>query len=264
VTTEALFRTLAAAAALVAGRRGGRAGVAAAGALGGFAVFGATARPFPEPAEAAVLVAALALLFIVAFSAAWSPITGEAVPQGALLAIPAALFAAIALRGQAASMLLSGAFVVLLATSLFAALGTLASAESGWRKPVLWTASLALPALVAFGLDALLAASPLARRPAVAAGAGPRGRRLAARSSWAGAVKNRLREEVPGLCPRRTRSSSSFRGRALEKRLGRPTSGTIRVSALLLAVARHQQRRGRRRRAPASWKRSRSRASAHA
>lgn len=248
MTTEALLRALAAAAAFIAGRRAGRAGVAAAGALAGFAVFGVAARAFPEPLAAGVLLAALTAIFGVIFSASWSPITGEAVVLTALLAIPTSLVSLLALRGQSAGLALAGAFGVLLGISLFAALGTLASAESGWRKPVLWAASIALPALLAFGLDALLAGSRVTKRPAIAAGAA-----LAAAVVWLpvilverARVKTELREEVLlGLLPEEDALVLRLPWtRALEKRFGRSDERREYVrSALLLAVARQQQRR---------------------
>jgi hypothetical protein len=245
MTTEGLLRGLAAVAALVVGRRE-RWGAAAAGVLAGFAVFGASARAFPGPATAALLLAILTGFLLVVFSAIWPPILGEAVLDGVLLAVPSALFAAVALRRQPAPLLLAGTFGVLAAVSVFAVLGTLASAESGWRKPALWTASVVAAAGIA-GAAAELTGTP-SRRGVLAAFAG-----VAAVLAWLPAilversrVKAELSEEVLlGLLPEEDAVVLQLPWtRALEKRFGRADERHEYVrSALLLAVARQQQRR---------------------
>lgn len=246
MTLETLFRGLAGAAAFAAGPRGGRLGVAAAGGLAGFAVFGGMARPFPSPLAAAILLLVLTALFAAVFAASWSAITGDAALAGALLAVPSSLAAAVALRGQPASLVLPGALGTLAGVSVFAALGTLANAESGWRKSALWAAAVAVPVLLAAGVAAL--AAPAARRPAVGALAA-----AVAVLAWAPVillererVKNELREEVLlGFLPDEDAVVLQLPWtRASEKRFGRADERREYVrSALLLAVARRQQRR---------------------
>jgi hypothetical protein len=231
----------------VAGPRGGRFGLAAAGGLAGFAVFGGAARPCPSPAVAAALLLALTGLFLMVFAGIWSPITGEAATAGSVLAVPASIFAAVALRGQPASLVLAGAFEVLAAVSAFAALGTLANAESGWRRTALWAAAMGVPAALSAVVAALALRAP-AKGPALVALAV-----VVALLAWLPVilmerkrVRAELREEVLlGLLPEEDALVLQLPWkRSFEKRFGRADERREYVrSALLLAVARQQQRR---------------------
>ena len=246
MTTAVGLRILAAAAAVVAGSRPGRGFVAAAGALAGFAAFGLSAAAPPSPAAAAASV--LVLLAVIAASqvARWSPVTGEAALAATLLGLPSAAVAALALRAAGPLAALAGGAAALAAVSFFLAAGCLGGAEPGWRRAALWTGGAAVPVLLA-----ALGAEDL-RRP------DGRGAVLAealglALIVWlpvvlleSRRVTNELAEEVLlGLLPPEDAAALRWPWtRSLEKRFGRPDERREYVrSALLLAVARQQQRR---------------------
>ncbi len=246
MTTELGLRILAAAAAVVAGSRGGRAFLAAAGALAGFAAFGLSRQALPVPAVAGASVLLLLALIAASQVARWSPVTGDAALAAALLGVPAAAVAALALRASGPLAAFAGGAAVLGAVSFFLAAGCLAGAEPGWRRVALWAGGAAAPVLLA-----ALGAQGLSRPDG-------RGAVLAAALALAllvwlpvvllesRRVTNELAEEVQlGLLPPEDAAALRWPWtRALEKRFGRPDERREYVrSALLLAVARQQQRR---------------------
>jgi hypothetical protein len=246
VTSELGLRILSAAAAVVAGSRPGRGFVAAAGALAGFAAFGFSPKAPPSPAAAGVSVLVLLALIGASQVVRWSPVTEEAAPAAALLGVPAAAVAALALRAAGPLPALAGAAAVLAAVSIFLAAGCLAGAEPGWRRVALWTGGAALPVLLAVpGAEGLLSRD--GRGAVLLAGLG------LSLLAWlpvvlleSRRVTNELAEEVLlGLLPPEDVAALRWPWtRALERRFGRPDERREYVrSALLLAVARQQQRR---------------------
>jgi len=246
VTTEAGLRILAAAAAVMAGSRRERGVVAAAGALAGFAAFGLA--PAAPPGAAAAGASVFVLLALIAASQVprWSPVTGEAALAAALLGVPAAAVAALALRASGPLAALAGGAAVLAAVSIFLAAGCVAGAEPGWRRAAVWTGGAAVPVLLsALGAEGL--------RRADGHGAVLAASLLLALLAWVPVVflesrrvTNELAEEVRiGLLPPEDAAALRWPWtRALEKRFGRPDERREYVrSALLLAVARQQQRR---------------------
>jgi hypothetical protein len=248
MSAETPVRAVAAVLALLlASRSSNRASAFVTGVLAGFAVFGARVAVLPAPAWAALSAACLVALLALGAGRTWSPIAGDGLAAGALAAGGAACAAAVAgrqLPGWQASAL---AAIVLAALSAFSAEATRASAEAGWREGAAWTtAALAPPILAAtftglfFGVSrrleplvvaAALAAAVLAWIPAL----------LAERAR----VSRELSEEVTlGLLPEEDAVALRLPWtRGFEKRFGRPDERREYVrSALLLAVARHQQR----------------------
>jgi len=244
VTIEDGLRIVAAASAVVAGTRGGRA-LFAAGALAGFAAFGLSAPPEAAPVAAGGSVLLLLGLLAASQVSRLSPVTEEAAAGVALFGFPAAAVAAVATRAAGPWGALAVAASVLASVSLFGAGGALASAEPGARRVACWAGALVLPA----GL-ATLAAAELRN-------ADRRGAVLAASVGLAllvwlpviqlerRRVSAELAEEVRlGFLPAEDAEVLRWPWtRALEKRFGRPDERKEYVrSALLLAVARQQQR----------------------
>lgn len=248
MSADVLLRGGAAVLALfLASRVEHRATAFAIGALAGFAVFGARIRAMPAVAGSALLAACLVALLALGAARTWSAIAGEGLSAGALVAGGAAFATAVAgrhLPGWQAPALVS---IVIAAVSVFAAEATRASAEAGWREWVAWACAGLGPALVAAALAGLFAELPPRLGLLVVPAA-----LVAAVLAWAPAllaersrVSHELTEEVTaGLLPEEDAAALRLPWtRGFEERFGRPDERREFVrSALLLAVARHQQR----------------------
>jgi hypothetical protein len=248
MTAEVALRATAVVLALLLARAtGNRAAACAMGVFAGFAVFGSRVPSMPFAGGAALLATCLVALVALGAARAWPPITGDGVSAGALAAAGAACAAAVSgrhLPGWQGPALVA---ITLAAVSAFAAEATRASAEAGWREWIAWTSALFLPVLLAAGLAGLFSGVPRRFEPLVVAGT------LAlAVLVWApavlaerGRVSRELVEEVTlGLLPEEDAIALRLPWRrGFEKRFGRPDERREYVrSALLLAVARHQQR----------------------
>ena len=236
-------------AALVVARRArGPRGAALAGAAGAAAAAGA-ALPAPSSPWAfggVLLVAALVLTVLRADL--HSPLVSEAAAFTSALAAGAAAVSALALAGAGASSAAVGAGAAFAALSVWGAEGTRACAEAGWRRGAAWGTGAVLAGAVAAGLAALADQLPprltlLAAATAV----------LVSVLAWVPALlleRSRVRRELGeearlGILPEEdlTVLGSPWRRRR-EPRLGRSDERREYVrSALLLAVARQQQRR---------------------
>ncbi len=248
MSVETLIRAAAAVLALLlASRSSNRTTAFITGVLSGFAVFGARIAVLPAPAWAALMAACLVALVALGAARTWPPITGDGLTAGALAAGGAACAAAIAGRHLPGWQAPALAAIVLAAVSTFSAEATRASAEAGWREGVAWTsAGLAPPALAA-ALSGFFVGVPRRLEPLVVAAA-----LAAAVLAWIPAllaererVSRELTEEVTlGLLPEEDAVALRLPWtRGFEKRFGRPDERREYVrSALLLAVARHQQR----------------------
>lgn len=222
----------------------------AAGVLAGFAVFGSRVVSMPFAGGAALYAGCLVAL--VAFGAtgwgrAWPVITGDGASVGALAASGASCAALVSGRHLPGWQAPALAAIVLAVVSAFAAEATRASAEAGWRERIAWASALLLPVLLAAALAGLFSGVPRALEPLVVGGI-----LATAVVVWAPAVlaerarvSRELVEEVTlGLLPQEDAVALRLPWtRGFEKRFGRPDERREYVtSALLLAVARHQQR----------------------
>ncbi|MEO8584612.1 MAG: hypothetical protein ABI584_00475 [Acidobacteriota bacterium] len=248
MTTGVALRATAAVLALLLARgSGNRAVVFAAGVLAGFAVFGARVLAMPDAFGAAFLAAGLVALVATGAAPAWPVITGEGVSAGGLAAAGAAFAAAVSgrhLPGWQGPALVA---ITLAVVSAFAAEATRASAEAGWREAVAWTSALLSPISLAAASAGLFSGVPRRLEPLVVLGI-----LVAAILVWAPAVlaerarvSRELVEEVTlGLLSEEDAVALRLPWtRGFEKRFGRPDERREYVrSALLLAVARHQQR----------------------
>jgi len=248
MSVETLVRAATAVLALVlASRSSSRYAAFPAGVLAGFAVFGTRIAALPGPAMAALLSACLVALIGLGAARTWSPIAGDGLATGALAAGGAACWAAAAGRQLAGWQPFALAAIVLAAVSAFSAEATHASAEAGWRRSAAWTGAALAPPALAAAFTGLFAGvprrfEPLAVAAAVAAGA----------LAWIpvlfaerARVSRELADEVTrGLLPEEDAVALRLPWtRGFEKRFGRPDERREYVrSALLLAVARHQQR----------------------
>ena len=235
--------------ALWAARRSRRPrGLALAALAGVTAAFGPGPLPLPSPAELSggVLVAALVLTLVRADL--HSPLTSEAAGSTAAAATGAAVVAVLALRGAGLEGALAGGGAVLAALSVWGANGSLANAEAGWRRWAGWGGAVALPAAVAAALVALHGAVP-----AGSAFLAPATGLVVAVLAWVPPIlleRSRVRLELAeearlGILPQEDLAvlASPWR-RSRERRFGRADERRAYVrSALLLAVARQQQRR---------------------
>ncbi len=248
MTVEIALRLLAAAAAAGIGRMRGPLALAPAGLLAGFAAFGRGPSAFPDPAEAGAAVLAVLVLALAAAWTRWLPITEEGVLSAFAFGLPAGAVASVSLRGEGALVAGAAGAGVLAAVSLFSAEMVRASAESGERKIALAAWALVAPPLLAAAGSALARPSPRAAAGALlAASLG------VALLAWAPAlllerarVRRELDEEVRlGFLPADDASALELPWRRLlERRFGRSDERREYVrSALLLAVAREQQRR---------------------
>lgn len=245
---DVLLRGGAAALALfLAGRMERRATAFAIGALAGFTVFGARIRAMPEAAGGALFAACLLALVALGAARTWPAIAGEGLSAGALLAGGAACAVAVAgrdLPGWQAPALVSIAVAVV---SVFAAEATRASAEAGWREGVAWLSAALAPALLAAALAGLFKGVPRRLELLVVPSA-----LAVAVLAWAPEVlaerervSRELTDEVAaGLLSEEDAVALRLPWtRGFEERFGRPDERREYVrSALLLAVARHQQR----------------------
>ncbi|MGZ5426117.1 MAG: hypothetical protein ACXWE1_02820 [Thermoanaerobaculia bacterium] len=248
MSAETSVRAVAAVLALLlAGRSPNRATAFVTGVLAGFAVFGARIAVLPAPAWAALLAACLVALVALGAARAWSPIAGDGLTAGALTAGGAACAAAVAGRQLPGWQAPALAAIVLVALSAFSAEATRASAEAGWREGAAWTGAMLSPPLLAAAFAGLFGGVPRRLEPLVVAAALAVGvlvwipALLAERAR----VSRELAEEVTlGLLPEEDAVALRLPWtRGFEKRFGRPDERREYVrSALLLAVARHQQR----------------------
>jgi MFS family permease len=248
MSAETLVRVVAAVLALLlASRSSNRSAAFVTGVLAGFAVFGARIAVLPRPAWAALLAVCFVALVALGAARTWSPIAGDGLTAGALAAGGAACAAAVAgrhLPGWQAPVL---AAIVLAAVSTFSAEATRASAEAGWREGLAWTSAALAPPLLAAAFAGLFAGVPRHLELLVVAAALVAGvlvwipALLAERAR----VSRELAEEVTmGLLSEEDAVALRLPWtRGFEKRFGRPDERREYVrSALLLAVARHQQR----------------------
>jgi len=248
MSPETMARAVAAVLALLfASRSSSRATAFVTGALAGFAVFGARIAVLPAPAWAALLLACLVALIALGAARAWSPIAGDGLATGALAAGGAACAAAVAGRQLPGWQAPALAAIVLAAISAFSAEATRASAEAGWREGAAWTGAVLAPPTVAAAFTGLFAGVPRRLEPLAVAAVLAAGvlvwipALLAERAR----VFRELTEEVTlGLLPEEDAVALRLPWtRGFEKRFGRPDERREYVrSALLLAVARHQQR----------------------
>lgn len=246
--TEVGLRLLAAAAALLLGRAGSRRALAAAGLLAAFAAFGWGPSAVPSPAGASLGVAALVALGLVALLPRCLPITDDGMLSAACFGLPAAAMAAVATRGNGPAVSAAAGAVVLGACSLLSAGTVHAAADSGGRRlgHLTWAA-------VAATLLGTAAASAAARAPGRAAPLLVAAGLSSALLAWVPAVlaerrrvRRELEEEVRlGFLPAEDAAALELPWRRWsEIRFGRPDERREYVrSALLLAVARSQQRR---------------------
>ena len=219
-----------------------------AGLAGAAAAFGAGPHPLPDPVTlgSGLLVAALFLAFLGA--PVHSPLTAEAARVTAALVTGAGVVAGLALRGEGLEGALLGASAVAAALSVYGAEGCRANTEAGWRRGVSWASAILLPGLVGGGLLALGGTLP-----GHLGLVGPAAGALIALLAWAPPillerrrVLRELSEEVRlGILPGEDLAVlvNPWR-RWREPRFGRADERREYVrSALLLAVARQQQRR---------------------
>lgn len=227
--------------------RGAR-GALAVGLAGGVAVFGAGPVPLPGPLAlgAGLFVAALVLAFLGADR--HSPLAGEAARATASLAAGAGVAAGFAFRGAGLDGAALGATAVAAAISAFGAEGSRANTEAGWRRGLGWANAVVLAGLAGGGLLSLGGSFPHRLRFAGAATAAVTGLLV-----WLvpvllehRRVRRELSEEVQlGILPGEDLGVlvNPWR-RWREPRFGRADERREYVrSALLLAVARQQQRR---------------------
>lgn len=248
MTADVFLRGGAAVVALVlAGWSGRRSAAFATGALAGFAVFGARVPAMPEAGGSALLAACLVALVALGAARTWPAIAGDGISTGALLAGGAAFAAAVSSRHLPGWQAPALAAIAVAAVSTFSAEATRATAEAGWRERVAWTSAAAAPVVVAAALAGLFAGVPRRLEPLVVAAA-----LAVAVLAWSpeifaesARVTRELAEEVAdGLLPGEDAVALRLPWtRGFEKRFGRPDERREYVkSALLLAVALHQQR----------------------
>lgn len=235
--------------ALVAAGRARRArGMALAGVAGAAAAFGTAPLDLPAPVAVGAGLLAASLLLTLLRSSLHSPIAAEAACSTAAVAAAGAGVAALALRGAGPWGALAGAGAVGTALSAWGAAGCLANAEAGARRGAWWTIAVVLPPSVAGAVLALHGSLPSGSRAIGVAAAG-----LAALLGWVApfALERRrvlaeLAEEARlGILPEEDLPvlGNPWR-RSREPRFGRSDERREYVrSALLLAVARQQQRR---------------------
>ncbi len=235
--------------AVVGAHRARRArGAVLTGFAGAAAAFGPGPVPLPGPVALGVGVLAAALLLAFLRADLHSPIASAAAGETAALACGAASASAFALRGGGAAEALLGAAAVGAGISVFGAAGCLANAEAGWRRGLFWAGAACLPGPVAGCLLVLGSVLPAGQRPLAPATA-----LLVALLAWVAPLlleRRRVLRELPeevrlGILPDEDLAvlGNPWRRRR-EARFGRADERREYVrSALLLAVARQQQRR---------------------
>jgi len=236
-------------AALVAARRArGPRGAALAGIAGAAAALGPGPVELPSPGLLAAFLAGVALLLGLLRADLHSPIVTEAASFTFSVAAGALGVSLLAFRSSPPAEALAAGGAAAAALSAWGAEGCRANAEAGWRRGVAWGAAVLLPGLVAGGLLGLLDTLPK-HLAAIA----PSAALLVAVLAWLpalllerGRVRRELAEEARlGILPEEDVAvlGNPWRRRR-EGRLGRADERREYVrSALLLAVARQQQRR---------------------
>lgn len=249
MSPEPWVRALAGAVAVAAATRGARpwalglTGVSLAAAVAGTL----PAAP-PSPAEAGLGAGVWALAAALLFFRVWPPIVSAAARAGAFLCVPTAAFLLVPFREVAPSQALGVVGVALWAAAVLCAEGSRANAEAGWRRAAGWGLGVFASAGVAAGGVALLSAAPAGREGLVggaALAAGVLAFVPAAVAEWR-RVRRELEQEVAlGFLPAEDAAVLAVPWRRLaEPRFGRSDERREFVrSALLLCVARQQQRR---------------------
>ncbi|MBL8113335.1 MAG: hypothetical protein JNK60_10650 [Acidobacteria bacterium] len=248
LSVEALLRVVAFFGGLF-GLRGGAPLRLLSGALLSVAFLGiAPGAPRGALSAAGALFGFLLVTVLVSF-AVWPPIVAEGLARSGVLVLGAAAGAAIPLRGLPPVEILSSVAIPVAALSVCGAVLTAANAEAGWRRGWGVAGAVLVPTGVAALGGAFLERIEAPREHAVLGGAflavGLLSFLPAALLEYA-RMRRELKEEVAlGLLPEdhvallsvpwRRRFEKSF-GRADERR-------EYTRSALLLAVARNQQRR---------------------
>jgi hypothetical protein len=248
VTVEIALRFLAAAAAAGTGRMGRPLALVPAGLLAGYAAFGRGPSSFPDPASTGLAVLSVLALALAAVWVRWLPISEDGVLFAFAFGLPAGSVAAVCVLTEGALVAAAAGAGVLAAVSFFSAEMVRAAAESGGRRIALAAWALVAPALLAAAGAALASPSPRA-----AAGALLGAALGVAVLAWVPVLlleRARVRRELEGevrlgfLPPEDAAALELPWRRLLEKRFGRPDERREYVrSALLLAVARSQQRR---------------------
>ena len=242
---ESTLRAAAGALAMLGGRSPAAWRIAGAALLLGVAVFGVGPGPLPEPARAAFLGIVIAALLGVLYERLWPAIAPEALLDAGCVGLAMSLAAIVSLRDEPPARVLVGVAAVLAGVSHFGAWASIANAEAGWRRGAFWALALASPGLV--GALAMLLAWQAAPGPLAAGTAG------VAVAAWIAPfvlegrrTSRELQEEVSlGLLPQDDVAVLARPWlRRADARFGRPDERREYVrAALLLAVARQQQRR---------------------
>ncbi len=244
-----LLRVALGLAALVVARRArGPRGAALAGAAGAAAAAGAALSTPSSPWVVGGVLLVAALVLVALRADLHSPLVSEAAAFTLALAGGAGAVTAIASAGAGAESATVGAGAVFAALSVWGAEGARGCAEAGWRRGAAWGSGTVLAGVVAAGLVAL--ANHLPPRLSLLSAAAAV---LVSLLAWVPAlilerarVRRELGEEARlGILPEEdlTVLGSPWRRRR-EPRLGRSDERREYVrSALLLAVARQQQRR---------------------
>lgn len=178
----------------------------------------------------------------------WPPIVSEAARRAVLLALPLAGVVLALFRNEPAPAKLATMAAWMAGLSVFAAEGSRANAEAGWRRATGWAGAVLLPSLLVLGLLLWLEAARVQHHRTVGAVAA-----AAAVLAWVPAivaeslrVRQGLQEEVRlGLMPPDDVRVLTFPWKRLrEPRFGQRDERREYVrSALLLAVAHRQQTR---------------------
>jgi len=245
VTALLPLRGAALVAAFFVPRGKGAVTAALSGAFLGAAVFGFAKEPWTDPLGAGVRVLVLLVAGALVLYGVFPPIAAEAAAAAAAFGLPAALLGGLALAGVSTRAAFSGAAVVLASVSIAAAEGCRANADAGWRRGAVAAGGVSLGTLYA----ALIAPSCGGKSSTAAVAVSL----LVGIAAWAPAfafesrrMRRELSEEVSlGFLPADDAAILALPWkRRLEKRFGRADERREYVrSALLLAVARQQQRR---------------------
>lgn len=235
--------------ALAAARRArGPRGTALAGVAGAAAALGFAPVPLPSPAALGSALAGAALLLVLLRAGVHSPLASEAAASTLALAAGAVGVSLLAFRAHGPVEALSAGGALLAGLSAWGSEGCRANAEAGWRRRAAWGSAVLLPGLLGAGLLALAGSLPPHLRAA-----GPAAGLLAALLVWLlpfllerRRVRLELAEEARlGILPEEDLAvlGNPWR-RGRELRFGRSDERREYVrSALLLAIARQQQRR---------------------
>lgn len=235
--------------AVAAARRArGPRGAAVAGIAGAAAAFGPSPAPLPSPELLAALLAGAALLLALFRADVHPPLATEAAASSLALATGVLGIALLAFRACRPVEALASAGAIAAALSVWGAEGCRANAEAGWRRSLGWGSAILLPGLAAGSLAALVGVLP-PRLGAIA----PAAALLVALLAWLPPfllerrrVRLELKEEARlGILPDEDLAvlGNPWR-RSREPRFGRADERREYVrSALLLAIARQQQRR---------------------